>query len=60
LQISRKLGFKAGVFLTRHDHPLGYAVGNQIEIEETIETLHGNVLSDIEELVTKYGKFAKF
>jgi thymidine phosphorylase len=45
--------------LTRHDHPLGYAVGNQIEIEETIETLHGNVLPDIEELVTKYGNFIK-
>jgi thymidine phosphorylase len=36
---------------------LGYAVGNQIEIEETIEALHGKVLPDIEELVTKYGKF---
>jgi thymidine phosphorylase len=56
LQISKKLGFKAGVFLTRHDNPLGFGIGNQIEIEETIECLHGNLSPDIQDLVTKYGK----
>ncbi len=66
LQISKKLGFKSGVFLTRHDNPIvspyhfesklfnylnnqktifkGWAIGNQIEIEETIECLHGKNL----------------
>lgn len=66
LQISKKLGFKAGVFLTRHDNPIvskcnnaymilkqkiiftyifkGWAIGNQIEIEETIECLHGKII----------------
>lgn len=43
LQISKKLGFKAGVFLTRHDNPIGRTIGNQIEIEETIECLHGKL-----------------
>ena len=43
--------------MTRHDHPLGYAIGNQIEIEETIECLHGQMRPDIEELVTKYGGY---
>jgi len=57
LQISKKLGFKAGVFLTRHDNPIGWAIGNQIEIEETIECLHGNMLEDMEELTCKYGGF---
>ncbi|CAF0871679.1 unnamed protein product [Brachionus calyciflorus] len=57
IQISRKLGLKAGVFLTRHDNPLGKAVGNQIEIIETIECLHGNVRHDLEELITKYGGY---
>jgi thymidine phosphorylase len=57
LKISKKLGLKAGVFLTRHDNPLGYAVGNQIEIEETIECLHGNMRPDIQELVTMYGGY---
>ena len=57
MKISKKLGFKAGVFLTKHDNPLGYAIGNQIEIEETIECLHGNIQPDIQELVTKYGGY---
>jgi len=45
------------VFLTQHDDPLGYAIGNQIEIEETIECLHGKMRPDIQELVTKYGGY---
>lgn len=51
------MNFKAGVFLTRHDDPLGKCIGNQLEIEETIECLHGNSPWDIEELVTKYGGY---
>ena len=35
----------------------GYGIGNQIEIEETIECLHGNLQPDIEELVCKYGGY---
>lgn len=57
IQIARKLGLKAGVFLTRHDNPLGKAVGNQIEIIETVEILHGNIPYDLEELITKYGGY---
>ncbi len=49
------LGIKAGAFLTNHDNPYGRAIGNQIEIEETIECLHGNIPKDIEELVTVFG-----
>ena len=45
------------MFLTKHDDPLGYAIGNQIEIEETIECLNGNMRPDIEELVTMYGGY---
>ena len=36
---------------------MGDSIGNQIEIEETIECLHGNLRPDIEELVTKYGGY---
>jgi pyrimidine-nucleoside phosphorylase len=57
LEISKRLGIKAGVFLTQHDDPLGYCVGNQLEVEETIEGLYGNLSPDIEELVTKYGGY---
>lgn len=50
------LGIKAAVFITNHDNPLGRAIGNQIEIEETVECLHGNVPSDLHELITKFGR----
>lgn len=36
---------------------LGYCIGNQFEIEETIECLHGNLPADLKELITKYGIF---
>lgn len=57
LQICKKIGFKAAVFLTQHNNPLGRCIGNQIEIEETIECLHGNIPSDLAELITKYGGY---
>ncbi len=57
MQISKQLGFKAGVFLTQHDNPLGRTIGNQIEIQETIECLHGNTPTDMHELITKYGGY---
>ncbi len=57
MQICKQLGFKAGVFLTQHDNPLGRTIGNQIEIQETIECLHGNTPADMHELITKYGGY---
>jgi thymidine phosphorylase len=59
IQVCRRLGMKAGVFLTRHDNPLGFCIGNQLEIEETIECLHGNLGEDVDltELVIKYGGY---
>jgi thymidine phosphorylase len=59
IQICRRLGMKAGVFLTRHDNPLGFCIGNQLEIEETIECLHGNLGEDVDliDLVVKYGGY---
>jgi thymidine phosphorylase len=50
------LNIKACAFITVHDNPLGRTIGNQIEIEETIEILHGNVPDDIAELVSNFGK----
>lgn len=57
LKISKQLGFKSAVFLTQHDNPLGRTIGNQIEIQETIECLHGNTPTDMHELITKYGGY---
>ena len=45
------LGMKTSVTLTEMDTPIGYAIGNSLEILESVETLRGCGPSDLEELV---------
>ncbi|MBS72438.1 MAG: thymidine phosphorylase [Thermoplasmata archaeon] len=49
------LGMKTSVTLTKMDTPIGYAIGNSLEVLESIETLRGNGPSDLEELVCVQG-----
>ena len=41
--------------LTNMDEPLGYAVGNSLEVIEAIEFLNGNIIEDVKEVVLELG-----
>lgn len=43
--------------LTNMNEPVGFAIGNTLEIIETIECLKGNVPEDIKEIITTIGSY---
>ena len=43
--------------LTNMNEPVGYSVGNTLEIIETIECLKGNIPEDIKEIITTIGSY---
>lgn len=43
--------------LTNMDEPLGYAVGNTLEIKEAVEALKGNMPEDLQEVVLELGAY---
>ena len=51
LQIGREMGKDVVAFLTDMNQPLGQAVGNAIEVRETVESLRGEGPADLMELV---------
>lgn len=50
VDIAEKLGKKFHAVITSMEQPLGRAVGNAVEVIESIEFLKGNMTPDIEEL----------
>ncbi|XP_022191804.2 thymidine phosphorylase isoform X2 [Nilaparvata lugens] len=55
INLSKLLGFKIRILLTRHDTPLGRCVGNSLEIIESVQILRGEEAPFIKDLVVHIG-----
>ncbi|WP_025724797.1 thymidine phosphorylase [Acholeplasma granularum] len=51
VEIGKKAGKKVSAILTSMEEPLGYKIGNALEIYESIETLEGHGPEDLTEIV---------
>ncbi len=55
LGICKKAGRPTVTFITDMDQPLGLAIGNALEIQETVDCLSGKGPADLRELVVTFG-----
>ncbi|WP_294240747.1 pyrimidine-nucleoside phosphorylase [Pseudobutyrivibrio sp.] len=55
VDIGKRANKKIAAYLTNMDEPLGYAVGNNLEVIEAIEALKGNGPEDLMEVVYALG-----
>ena len=59
--IMKEIGNLAGretvCVITNMDEPVGYAIGNSLEIIETVECLKGNIPEDVKEIILTLGSY---
>jgi pyrimidine-nucleoside phosphorylase len=55
LGVAREAGLRMRVLFTNMDEPLGYAVGNWLEFQESLQALQGEAPSDVRELTERLG-----
>ncbi|MCK5387650.1 MAG: pyrimidine-nucleoside phosphorylase [Candidatus Izimaplasma sp.] len=57
VNIGASFGKKVVAFITDMSQPLGFTVGNRLEVKEAIETLQGNGPADLTELCVEIGSY---
>lgn len=57
VQIGKNAGRSMTAILTDMDEPLGYAIGNQLEVIEAINTLNGNGPKDLTDICLEIGSY---
>ena len=57
VQIGKNAGRSMTAILTDMDEPLGYAIGNQLEVIEAINTLKGNGPKDLTDICLEIGSY---